>query len=426
MNKSIESPAILNPKATSAKPPKPYEGFPLFPHNSGRWAKKIRGAFHYFGSWRDDPDGKAALETWLNQRDDLMAGRKPRPKDEQRGGTVAVIANAFLTFKRERLMEGRIGERTFYEAYRACERVYEAFGKSRVVSDLGPDDFGQLRKRLTKTLGPVALGNEISRIRAIFKWAADEGKIDRVPRYGQSFSKPSAPDLRRVRAAKQVEHGKRMFSAAELRKIIDAAPQPLRAMILLACNGGFGQTDCSEVPQSALDLEGGWLEFPRPKTGVHRRIPLWPETIAALREAIAARPRHTRREDAGLCFLTKFGQRFVKIRTKIGLDDPENYKGGTPADALGQEFSKLLVSLKLKRPGLSFYGIRHGFETISSGSLDQVAVNSIMGHCDNSMAGCYREVIGDDRLRRVVDHVYNWLFPPEALATATGSEGGAP
>src|SRR5215469_4328832 len=77
-----------------AKPSKPYPDFPLFPHATGRWAKKVRGQLHYFGPW-GDPDG--ALKKYLEQKDALHAGRKPR--EVSAGVTVKDVANAFMRAK---------------------------------------------------------------------------------------------------------------------------------------------------------------------------------------------------------------------------------------------------------------------------------------------------------------------------------------
>jgi len=68
-------------KAVS-RPKKPRPDFPLFPHATGRWAKKVRRKLVYFGKVANDPKGEAALVLWLDQRDDLLAGRTPRSKVE--------------------------------------------------------------------------------------------------------------------------------------------------------------------------------------------------------------------------------------------------------------------------------------------------------------------------------------------------------
>ena len=92
----------------------------------------------------------------------------------------------------------------------------------------------------------------------------------------------------------------------------------------------------------------------------------------------------------------------------------KSWKYGFCFGTVPKGFGKLLTRLGLKRPGLNFHAIRHTFETIGGESKDQVAVNSIMGHVDSSMAGAYRERISDERLQAVTDTVREWLWPDVA------------
>ncbi len=373
-----------------SKPKKPRKDFPLFPHARGYWAKKVRGKLCYFGKVATDRKGEAALQLWIDQRDDLLAGRTPRstPGD---GLTVAALCNAYLTAKEQQRDAGEIRGRSFAEYFATCKFVVGSFGKNRRVDDLAADDFQALRAKLAKLYGVHKLTKEIQLTRMIFKYGIDAGLIEKPVRYGPMFKKPAT----RIMRAHRQKTGARMFEAAELRAIIDKADQPLKAMILLGINCGFGNNDCGTLPKSAVNLKAGAVCFPRPKTAIERRCPLWPETIPAITEAINQRPKAKAPEDDELVFVTKYGQPWSK---------------DSSTNPVSQEFRKLLDTLKLHRPGLGFYALRHTFETIGGESRDQVAVSHIMGHADASMAGVYRERISDERLLAVTNHVRTWLF----------------
>ena len=385
---------------------KPHPDFPLFPHATGRWAKKIRGMFHYFGKVANDPKGEKALDQWLEQKDDLLAGRTPRVKAD--GFTLRELLDRFVVAKRHLLDTREISAKHFAELYGTCRRIGDSFGLNRLVVNLASDDFESLRKSIAKQWGPARLGNEVQRVRSVFKFGYDSGLIDRPVRFGPGFKKPTLKVMRQHRA----RNGIRMFEARELRTIIEATSQPMKAMVLLGVNCGFGNGDVANLPMTALDLKSGWVTFPRPKTGIDRRIPLWPETISAIKEAIKDRPTAKSPDDAGLAFITIQGHRWEKS----GVTDPDPKTGKIRIinnNPVTQEFIKLLKRLKLKRPGLAFYGLRHTFETVAGASKDQVAVDAIMGHVDTTMAANYRERIDDDRLKAVVDYVHAWLYPVE-------------
>lgn len=100
-------------KAAADRPKKPYPDFPLTPHPSGKWQKKItfKGVARtfYFGRWAKVVKGKLervpgdgwqdALALYKAQADDLHAGRTPRVNKVGEGLTVGLLRGKFLTAK---------------------------------------------------------------------------------------------------------------------------------------------------------------------------------------------------------------------------------------------------------------------------------------------------------------------------------------
>jgi len=160
-------------------------------------------------------------------------------------------------------------------------------------------------------------------------------------------------------------------------------------------------------------LEGGWIDFARNKTGIDRRCPLWTEILEALKAAIADRPKAKDPADAGLVFLTKYGMAWTRLRIRGEGRETES----TVFDSIYPEFHKLFDRAKINN-GRGFYSLRHTFEAVGGRSKDQVAVNAIMGHVNETLAATYREGIEDSRLQTVVDAVRAWLFPVRNIAAS--------
>lgn len=156
------------------------------------------------------------------------------------------------------------------------------------------------------------------------------------------------------------------------------------------------------LPISALDLQRGWLNFPRPKTGIRRKCPLWPETVSALRAVLEARrePKDPAHKDR--VFIT---------RCRVPWESKSKSKTDNP---VSKEMRKVLDALEIHRLGLGFYALRHTFQSIGEKVRDKDAVRSIMGHAEasNDMSAVYNErPVDDARLLAVTGFVRAWLFP---------------
>ena len=385
-------------------PVKPWPNFPLYAHPSGQWAKKVRGKTYYFGT-----DAEAAHKLYQAQKDDLEAGRTPKPPDDYRL-TVKDMVNLCLTMKDSKLETGELQLRTYKEYKRCGRRLLRVLGRERLVEDLTPADFVKLRRDMTKTLkGLTSIKTDIRKMMVFFNFAYEDGYIDRPVRTGEAFKSPSAAALRRERAQKS----ERMFQAEQIRAMLAAAKPQMKAMILLGINCAFGNTDCAMLTKNKLDLEGGWVNFARPKTGVRRHCPLWPETVDALKVVLAQKE-----------------SKHPEYKDRVFIVDKRKPKANHIDDGrrISKYFRMLLDSIGIPADSPNFYALRHTFVTIALQTRDREAIRTITGHGPTSgdMLNVYNEAeVADARLLAVSSHVRAWLFRAESLSSGadTGEQG---
>lgn len=376
---------LTTKKNKPAKPQKPSPDFPLFPHDSGKWAKKIGGKLRYFGRW-DDPDG--ALQLYLQslepKKTPQVLGNDSRDNAKAGPMTVAVACERFLAAKRDQVATGSMAARTLADYIRTMNRLADFMGTDRPIESLRPMDFERYQADYSLRNNPVSVGNEVTRIKTMLKWLERTGRTKHIDT-GPDFRKP--PD-RVVRRHKR-ERGKMLFTAKQIRDILNESGLRMRAMILLGINCGYHNADCESLTTTIL-REGvytGWLDNARIKTEVERRCRLWPETIAASRAWLDVRPV----TESKLAFVLVDG----RPMSPVNCDVAKRFRSVRDAALIGNG---------------GFSWLRKTFATVASASGDQVAVNFIMGHVDPSIPGVYRQEIQDSRLINVSDHVRKWLF----------------
>jgi hypothetical protein len=118
-------------------------------------------------------------------------------------------------------------------------------------------------------------------------------------------------------------------------------------------------------------------------------------------------PQSKTPEFAGLVFLSQRGTPCISVRPPESEKDPAVNR----TDTIAVQVPRLLKELEINgRKGLGFYTIRHVIRTVADGAKDQPAVDFTMGHEVSYLSSVYREIIDDERLLAVVNHVRAWLF----------------
>ena len=342
--------------------------FPLTLHPTGQYCKKIKGKLYYFGV-----DKKRALDRYHEQAAYLHSGHGLMPKSTDEKISVRNLCNLYLEHQQTRMEAGDLTERYYADQVKSLRNFAICIGPSCLISEIRTMYLQNYRNKLLRAYNSAAgLNLNIAIMKAMFHWAKKNDVVQNIPNI-DAISKVKAIQKERV-----------IFDVKQIEKLIEHASVQMCAMIWLGLNCGFGCTDCSELTWEDLDLKKKRVRLPRKKTGIGRNLPLWPETVRAIKKI----PK-----SGELVFYTSKGNSWV--RTIQSVDKNGNMKY-TKDNALSKKFSKLLKKTGIKtEKGVGFYTLRRTAATLAAKSGDPFAVQRLLGHADLKMATTYVQDVSE-------------------------------
>ena len=348
--------------------------FPLTKHPTGQYCKKIKGKLYYFGS-----DKSQALERYLEQAHCLHTGEPANTGSRTDNLSIKTMCNLYLDHLMSRTAIGELRPRHVPEKTLLLRAFAKFVGPDQLVSAVSILDLQNFRTRLIRAgLSGNTINCYLAAVKAMYNWAFDNEVIGRLPR------------LRAVKKLRSHKIERPTFTASQIWKLLENARVQMKAMIWLGLNCGFGCTDCAELKWKSLDLENGRVAFPRGKTGIDRNLPLWPETIKALKELPIS---------GELVFYTKRGNPWVTYKRVVGKDGRVKY---TRTDSVTRAFSDLMKKTGIKmEKGVGFYTLRRTAATLTARSGDPFAVQRLLGHADLKMATTYVQDVSEQTDRAI-------------------------
>jgi len=178
----------------------------------------------------------------------------------------------------------------------------------------------------------------------------------------------------------------------------------MKAMIWLGLNCGFGCTDCSKLQWKNIDFKNNRVKLARNKTKIGRNLPLWPETIKALKEI----PR-----SGALVFTTSKDHPWIRTTATTNDNGEPKY---TYDNQITTKFSRLMKKVRIQTPkGTGFYTLRRTAATIAARSGDPFAVQRLLGHVDLTMATRYVQDVSE-QTDRVIESSRRHFIGKEDIA----------
>jgi integrase len=350
--------------------------FPLTLHATGQYCKKIQGKMYYFGA-----DRKQALERYLDQATYLHGGRNLIQKASSGNMTLEELCTLYLHYQQSKVKANGLSAKHHNDQISSLKKFMAFLGHDRKIKNISTLALQRYKRKLRGDYGSVCrLNLHISILKAMFHWARKNDILENIP------------NIDAISRNKVVYQEKFTFNSEYIKRLLAAADIKMRAMIWLGLNCGFGCTDCAQLKWKDLDFVNNRVRLARNKTGIPRNLPLWPETIQALRKV---------QKSGELVFYTSRGHPW--IRTLIKADDNGQIKYAV-INSITPRFSELLRRANIHAPkGTGFYTLRRTAATIAARSGDPFAVQTLLGHADQKMATRYVQDVSEQTDRVIAN-----------------------
>lgn len=421
-------------------PPKIPKGFPLTVHERGYVKSGI--------GWicgKKSPD--EALKIYHDKAKRKLEGRKTsiaiKHGDEQ---TVEQLAERYVSVRLADAHRGDIRQSSYRQIEAAVAEFLEhavaepvpGCGGLRVaqiqIVDLVPDVFSDFIQAV-RFKGDSYARKRAKLVIGMFRHAAEEDWITRPVKFGRRFrefawsksepykSVPPTPEqvrklLAHIDARIETKPNRRKKhkrgGQLDLR-----APRQFKAGVLLALNGGYGSSELAQLPTAVVDLDAAIIDYRRGKTGKDHVVPLWKETVEALRLVFEDIERTRKGDD--LVFRTREGRPWAYEQPK--LDDAGEIEFINTLDNFSQLYSKICTKLGTKIPRQSFYCLKDLHCSIADECTDQPAAYRLTGHQYHTGGRDPYVTVTIERLRNVTEFIRHRLFPPAAQAVSPATAG---
>jgi integrase len=346
------------------KPPaKPRSDFPLTPCGNGQWRKIVAKRPYYFGSWRDDPKGDAALKEWLSRKDAILAGldHVSTPK-EDKGMSVHTLIQRYLTLRSADVDNHKLSRYTFDDYVFYLTKFGNYVGAEAKAGKIKLALSGY-RTLLETTNGPHAVKRALAHVKAAWNYAMSEDWIEPFV-WPRSFVAPSTDSesvaLHHQRKGED-NRGERTLIPREVRKLMRATKDlpKWRALLLLMLNTGMNPAELARLKRGEVNHQSGRLRRRRAKTGIWLEAYLWKIT----RTALARLPQ----DHEEFYFVRSNGKLLVHAETQSRVK----------SNRITHPFRKLAESAGIM--GITPYTLRRTARTVAANSTDDNAARRMMG-----------------------------------------------